>query len=38
LKSSRGNQAKAAVLLGSTERIINYKVKKYQIDYRRFRN
>ncbi|MBI4852088.1 MAG: sigma 54-interacting transcriptional regulator [Acidobacteria bacterium] len=38
LKSSRGNQAKAAVLLGSTERIINYKVKKYQIDYRRFRS
>jgi Nif-specific regulatory protein len=38
LKSSRGNQAKAAILLGSTERIINYKVKKYQIDYRRFRS
>jgi Nif-specific regulatory protein len=38
LKSTRGNQAKAARLLDTTERIINYKVKKYQIDYARFRN
>lgn len=38
LKSTRGNQAKAARLLDTTERILNYKVKKYQIDYRRFRN
>lgn len=38
LKSTRGNQAKTAILLGTTERIVNYKVKKYEIDYRRFRN
>ena len=37
LKSSRGNRAKAARLLGSTERIVGYKVKKYRIDCRRFR-
>jgi Nif-specific regulatory protein len=37
LKSARGNRAKAARLLGSTERIIGYKVRKYQIDPRRFR-
>ncbi|MBL8196136.1 MAG: helix-turn-helix domain-containing protein, partial [Blastocatellia bacterium] len=38
LKSCRGNQAKAALLLDTTERIINYKVKKYKIDYRWFRS
>jgi Nif-specific regulatory protein len=37
LKSARGNRAKAARLLGSTERIVGYKVRKYQIDPRRFR-
>ena len=37
LKSARGNCAKAARLLGSTERIIGYKVRKYSIDPRRFR-
>jgi Nif-specific regulatory protein len=37
LKSARGNRAKAARLLGSTERIIGYKVKKYNIDCRRFK-
>jgi transcriptional regulator with GAF, ATPase, and Fis domain len=37
LKSARGNCAKAARLLGSTERIIGYKVRKYAIDPRRFR-
>lgn len=37
LKSTRGNRAKAARLLSSTERIIGYKVKKYEIDCRRFR-
>jgi len=37
LKSSRGNRAKAARLLGSTERIIGYKVRKYGIDPGRFR-
>jgi Nif-specific regulatory protein len=37
LKSTRGNRSKAARLLNSTERIINYKVKKFAIDCRRFR-
>jgi Nif-specific regulatory protein len=37
LKSARGNRARAARLLQTTERILNYKVRKYAIDYRRFR-
>ena len=37
LKSTRGNIAKAAVLLDSTERILGYKIKKYSIDPRRFK-
>jgi Nif-specific regulatory protein len=37
LKSTRGNIAKAARLLDSTERIIGYKVSKYAIDPSRFR-
>ena len=37
LKTTRGNRVKAARLLDSTERIISYKVKKYEIDCRRFR-
>jgi Nif-specific regulatory protein len=37
LKTSRGNRAKAAKLLDSTERIIGYKVKKYGISCDRFR-
>jgi Nif-specific regulatory protein len=37
LKTSRGNRSKAAKLLGSTERIISYKVRKYRIDCRRFK-
>jgi Nif-specific regulatory protein len=37
LKSARGNRAKAARLLGTTERIFNYRVKKYGIDWRRFK-
>jgi Nif-specific regulatory protein len=37
LKSSRGNMAKAAKLLDTTERIIGYKSKKYKIDGARFR-
>jgi Nif-specific regulatory protein len=37
LKSTRGNRSKAARLLSTTERILNYKVKKYAIDCRRFR-
>jgi Nif-specific regulatory protein len=38
LKSARGNRARAARLLGTTERIIGYKVDKYQIDVARFRS
>jgi Nif-specific regulatory protein len=38
LKTTRGNRAKAARLLDSTERIINYKVRQYGIDARRFRS
>ena len=38
LKSARGNRSKAARLLNSTERIVNYKVKKFAIDCRRFRS
>jgi Nif-specific regulatory protein len=37
LKSSRGNRAKAARLLHTTERIIGYAVRKYAIDPARFR-
>ena len=37
LKTTRGNRAKAARLLKTTERILNYKVKKYEIDCNRFR-
>jgi Nif-specific regulatory protein len=36
LKMARGNRAKAAKLLDSTERIIGYKVKKYKIRCERF--
>lgn len=37
LKSNKGNVAKASKLLNSTERIIGYKIKKYEIDPKRFR-
>ena len=37
LKSTRGNIAKAAVMLDSTERILGYKIKKYGVDARRFK-
>jgi Nif-specific regulatory protein len=36
LKSSRGNIASAARALGSTPRIIGYKVKKYEVDPKRY--
>jgi len=36
LKTTRGNRAKAARLLDTTERVINYKVRKYAIDVKRF--
>jgi Nif-specific regulatory protein len=37
LKTTRGNRAKAARLLSTTERVVNYKVKKYGIDPARLR-
>jgi len=37
LKSSRGNQTKAAQMLGLTERLMGLRVKKYKIDPKRFR-
>jgi Nif-specific regulatory protein len=37
LKSARGNRAKAARLLQTTERIFNYRVRKYGIDWKRFK-
>jgi Nif-specific regulatory protein len=37
LKDVRGNQSQAARLLGTTKRIIQYKVNKYGVDPRRFR-
>jgi Nif-specific regulatory protein len=37
LKTTKGNVAKAANLLDSTERIIGYKLKKYKINKKRFR-
>jgi len=38
LKSCRGNMAKAARILGMTERLIGLRVKKHGIDSRRFRS
>jgi len=38
LKTARGNRAKAAKLLDSTERIIGYKVKKYGLRCERYRS
>jgi Nif-specific regulatory protein len=37
LKTTRGNRAKASRVLQTTERILNYKVRKYAIDCTRFR-
>jgi len=36
LRESRGNQSQAARLLGTTKRIIQYKIQKFGIDPRRF--
>nr|WP_309474807.1 sigma 54-interacting transcriptional regulator [Dissulfurirhabdus thermomarina] len=38
LKESRGNQTRAAALLDTSLRIINYKIHKYGIDPSRFKN
>ncbi|HEX2960091.1 MAG TPA: helix-turn-helix domain-containing protein, partial [Chitinispirillaceae bacterium] len=37
LKDTRGNQTEAARVLGTTKRIIQYKINKYQINFNRFR-
>ena len=37
LKTTRGSRSKAARLLDTTERIINYKVRNLGIDYTRFK-
>jgi Nif-specific regulatory protein len=38
LKTTRGNRAQAARLLDTTERIFNYKVRRYGIDANRFKS
>ncbi|HEX4347685.1 MAG TPA: helix-turn-helix domain-containing protein [Vicinamibacterales bacterium] len=38
LKTSGGNRAKAARLLSTTERIFNYRVRKYGIDWRKYKD
>jgi Nif-specific regulatory protein len=37
MKTSKGNQSQAARLLGTTKRIIQYKVEKYSLDTKRFK-
>lgn len=37
LKEARGNQSQAARILGTTKRIMQYKIRKLGIDYRQFR-
>jgi Nif-specific regulatory protein len=37
LKDTRGNQTEAAKALGTTKRIIQYKINKYKIDFERFK-
>ena len=37
LKKTRGNQTRAAKLLGTTKRVIQYKVTNHEIDYRKYR-
>jgi transcriptional regulator with GAF, ATPase, and Fis domain len=37
LRRARGNRAMAARLLMTTERIFNYRVRKYGIDWQRFK-
>lgn len=37
LKMTRGNITRAAQLLGTTKRILTYKVNKYNIDFRKYR-
>jgi Nif-specific regulatory protein len=37
MKDAKGNQSQAARLLGTTKRIIQYKVEKYAVDAKRFK-
>ncbi len=37
LKNTRGNMAKAAAMLKTTERVFTYKTKKHALDYRQYR-
>jgi Nif-specific regulatory protein len=37
LRRARGNRARAARLLSTTERIFNYRVRKLGIDWRQFK-
>ena len=37
LKSARGSRAKAARLLRTTDRILNYRLRKLEIDWKRFK-
>jgi Nif-specific regulatory protein len=37
LKRTKGNQSRAAKILGTSQRIVNYKIQKYGIDTRRLR-
>ncbi len=37
LRSTRGNQSRAAALRGTSQRIVNYKMRKYGIDPLQFR-
>ncbi len=36
LKKNRGNQTKAAKLLGTTKRVIQYKIANHSIDYKKY--
>ncbi len=38
LKMAKGNRARAARLLQATRRIVNYKIKQYEIDWHRYRD
>jgi Nif-specific regulatory protein len=38
LKSTNGNKAKAARLLNTTERVIGYKIEKFNINVKRFKS
>ncbi|KPA14221.1 acetoacetate metabolism regulatory protein AtoC, partial [Candidatus Magnetomorum sp. HK-1] len=36
LKEAKGNQTQAATILGTTKRVIQYKIQQFGIDYRKF--